>query len=300
MTTDTWRSIAVVVDPLQKSHPALQKAAALAARCGARLTLLSTFVLPQPMAHAALTSAGGLVAAAIRDRRRRLEKLATALRRRGLRVQCVVEWDHPEHEAVVRHVLAARPDLLVAATSHHNRLVRWILSNTDWELIRSCPCPLWLVRSGKLPKKPNLLVAVDPGHADARRSQIDGRLLGAAQVFVRNFGGTISLVHADDPDDSRIAAVERLADRHGVPAPRRYVFPGQATRVLPEAVWHVGADILLLGAVSRSRLAQPGMGQSFIGTTAERVIDRVECDIFVVKPVGYRSPVSRRRPRLPD
>ena len=73
-----------------------------------------------------------------------------------------------------------------------------------------------------------------------------------------------------------------------------YVFPGEATRVLPEAVWHVGADILLLGAVSRSRLDQP-----FIGTTAERVIDRVECDVFVVKPVGFRSPVSRRRTRLP-
>jgi universal stress protein E len=133
----------------------------------------------------------------------------------------------------------------------------------------------------------------------ARRSQLDGRLLRAAQVFARNFGGTISIVHADDPQDSRIGAVLRLAARYGVPAANSYVFPGQAIRVLPEAVWHVGADILLLGAVSRSRLGQPLMGQPFIGTTAERVIDRVECDVFVVKPVGYRSPVTRRRPRLP-
>ena len=294
MPSCPWKSIAVVVDPLQKNHPALQKAAALAARCGARLTLLNTFVLPQPMADVALISARELIDAALRDRRRRLEKLATPLRKRGLRVQCVVEWDHPEHEAVVRHVLAARPDLLVAETSHHNRLVRWILSNTDWELIRSCPCPLWLVRSGALPKKPNLLVAVDPGHVHARRTQLDSRLLGAAQNLVENFGGAISIIHADDVQDSRIDAVERLASRSGVLPANRYVFPGPATRVLPEAVWHVGADILVLGAVSRSRLDQP-----FIGTTAERVIDRVECDVFVVKPVGYRSPVSRRRPRLP-
>lgn len=88
--------------------------------------------------------------------------------------------------------------------------------------------------------------------------------------------------------------MERLANRHGVLPAHRYVFPGEASRVLPEAVLHVGADILLLGAVSRSRLDQP-----FIGTTAERVIDRVECDVFVVKPVSFRSPVSRHRPRLP-
>lgn len=294
MPSSPWRSIAVVVDPLQKTHPALQKAAALAARCGARLTLLNTFVLPQPMADVARISARELVAAALRDRRRKLEKLAASLRRRGLRVRCVVEWDHPQHEAVVRHVLAARPDLLVAETSHHNRLVRWILSNTDWELIRSCPCPLWLVRGGALPKKPSLLVAVDPGHPQARRSQLDSRLLRAAQTLVQNFGGTISIIHADSVQDSRIDAVERLANRYGVPSANRYVFPGEATRVLPEAVWHVGADILLLGAVSRSRLQQP-----FIGTTAERIIDRVECDLFVVKPVGYRSPVSRKRPRIP-
>ena len=298
MPSSPWRSIAVVVDPLQKTHPALQKAAALAARCGARLTLLNTFVLPQPMADVARISAREIIDAALRDRRRKLEKLAAGLRRgkgrRGLRVQCVVEWDHPEHEALVRYVLAARPDLLVAETSHHNRLVRWILSNTDWELIRGCPCPLWLVRGGALPKKPSLLVAIDPGHAHARRSQLDSRLLGAAQTLVQNFGGTISIIHADDVQNSRIDAVERLANRYGVLPANRYVFPGEATRVLPEAVWHVGADILLLGAVSRSRLEQP-----FIGTTAERVIDRVECDVFVVKPVGYRSPVSRRRPRLP-
>ena len=294
MPTSPWRSIAVVVDPLQKAHPALQKAAALAARCGARLTLLNTFVLPQPMTGVARISPRQIIDAALRDRRRKLETLAASLRKRGLRVSCVVEWDHPEHEAVVRYVLAARPDLLLAETSHHNRLVRWILSNTDWELIRSCPCPLWLVRSGTLPKKPDLLVAVDPGHVHARRSQLDSRLLGAARTLVENFGGTISIIHADSAQDSRIDAVERLARRFGVPPANRYVFPGEATRVLPEGVWRVGADILLLGAVSRSRLEQP-----FIGTTAERVIDRVECDVFVVKPVGYRSPVSRRRPRLP-
>ncbi len=294
MPAGSWKSIAVVVDPLQKVHPALQKAAVLAESSGARLTLLNTFVMPQPTANVAGISASEIIDSALRERRRKLEALAVTLRRRGLRVQCVVEWDYPEHEAVVRYVLAARPDLLVAETSHHNRLVRWILSNTDWELIRSCPCPLWLVRGGALPKKPKVLVAVDPAHVQAGRSRLDTRLIGAAQALVASIGGTISIIHADDVEHSRIDAVERLGNRHGILPANRYLFPGEATRVLPEAVWHVGADILLLGAVSRSRLGQP-----FIGTTAERVIDRVECDVFVVKPVGYRSPVSRHRPRLP-
>jgi len=294
MPSSSMRAITVVVDPLQKAHPALQKAAALAAASGARLTLLNTFVLPQPMADVARISARAIVDAALRDRRRQLEALAAGLRRRGLTVRCTVEWDYPQHEAVVRHVLDERPDLLVAETSHHSRIVRWILSNTDWELIRSCPCPLWLVRGGKLPKQPKLLVAVDPAHEHATRSRLDTRLLAAAEQLTSYIGGTVALVHADDPANSSLGAVERLGKRHNVAPSRRYVIPGDTTRVLPAVVKSFGADILLLGAVSRSRLGQP-----FIGTTAERLIDRVECDVFVVKPAGYRSPVSRRRPRVP-
>ena len=148
----------------------------------------------------------------------------------------MVEWDYPQHEAVVRHVLATRPDLLVAETAHHSRIARWILSNTDWELIRSCPCPLWLVRGGRLPKKPQLLVAVDPGHEQAGHSRLDARLLEAARRLVDNIGGTIGIVHADDPQASQIDAVERLGKRHGVAPARRYVIPGDTTRVLPAVV----------------------------------------------------------------
>lgn len=289
-----WRSIAVVVDPQQKRHPALQKAAALAAASGARLTLVNTFVLPQPMADVARISARELVSAALRDRRRQLEKLAAGIRRRGLKVDCVVEWDHPQSEAVVRHVLANRPDLLVAETVQHGVLARWILSNTDWELIRSCPCPLWLVRSGRLPAKPRLLVAVDPAHGQASRTRLDARLLEAAHQLTGTLGGTVAMVHADDRRASQVEAVERLARRHAVLPARRHVVPGEPVKVLPQVVADTGADILLMGAVSRSRAGQP-----FIGTTAERLIDRVECDVFVVKPVGYRSPVQRKKPRLP-
>ena len=220
---------------------------------GARLTLLSTFVLPQPMVDVGRISAREIVNAAIRDRRQKLEKLAAGLRRRGLKVKCVVEWDYPQHEAVVRHVLTARPDLLIAESGRHGRIARWILSNTDWELIRSCPCPLWLVRSGTLPKKPRLLVAVDPGHADARRSRLDSRLLGAAQALVGYVGGTMAIVHADDASDSQIDAVERLANRHHVPAANRYVIPGNTTRVLPE----VAEDGQGRHPAARRRVTQP-------------------------------------------
>lgn len=289
-----WRSITVVIDLEAKTHPALKKAALLADRAGARLTLLNTFVLPQPMADVARISARELISAALRDRRRQLDKLAGPLRRRGLRVDCVVEWDHPRSEAIVRHVFSTRPDLLVAETTRHGPLARWILSNTDWELIRTCPCPLWLVRGARLPARPKLLVAVDPGHGQAGPTRLDARLMEAARTFTGAVGGTVAIGHADDRRASQLDAVERLASRHAIPPARRYVVPGEPIRVLPAMVAGIGADVLVLGAVSRSRVGEP-----FIGTTAERLVDKVDCDLFVVKPAGYRSPVPRRPARRP-
>jgi universal stress protein E len=44
-----------------------------------------------------------------------------------------------------------------------------------------------------------------------------------------------------------------------------------------------------MGAVSRS-----GLKRLFVGSTAERMIDHLGCDVLVLKPAGFKSPVSRR------
>jgi hypothetical protein len=50
-----------------------------------------------------------------------------------------------------------------------------------------------------------------------------------------------------------------------------------------------GTAIVIMGAVSRSAIVR-----LFIGNTAERALDRLSCDVLVVKPRGFRSSVERR------
>jgi universal stress protein E len=63
--------------------------------------------------------------------------------------------------------------------------------------------------------------------------------------------------------------------------------------VLPRLVATRKVDVLIMGAVSRSLLERP-----VIGSTAERIIDHVDCDVFIVKPAGFRTPVERGRRKL--
>jgi len=50
------------------------------------------------------------------------------------------------------------------------------------------------------------------------------------------------------------------------------------------------AGIVVMGAISRS-----GLKRLFIGNTAERLLDVIECDVLIVKPRRFASHVQRRR-----
>ena len=56
---------------------------------------------------------------------------------------------------------------------------------------------------------------------------------------------------------------------------------GDARQLIPEFAERCRASLVVMGAVSRSRLRQ-----LLIGSTAESVLDRLECDVLVVKPAA--------------
>ncbi len=314
MSSVHWTNILVAIgDPFAEVQHGLAKAVAIANRCGATLTLFNAFMVPQMVPPSAYESSEAVLAAAIRERQDRLRRLARKFRASS--AKCVVRWDYPSHEAIVRQVLRSKPDLLVTESRRHRRLARLVLANTDWELIRSCPCPLWFVRSAQLPRRPKLLVAVDPGHAHAKPARLDGLLLRSAQGLVQQLGGSIDMLHAYEAplgvvrgvlrkaakqtgralelSEAAVRGVQKLAQTHAIDAPRCHVEEGAADAVIESSVQRLATDVLVMGAVSRGRLAAP-----IIGNTAERVIDHVDCDVFVVKPAGFETQVTQRAPTL--
>jgi universal stress protein E len=57
---------------------------------------------------------------------------------------------------------------------------------------------------------------------------------------------------------------------------------GAAAEVLPRVAESLGAALVVMGAVSRCRLQEV-----FLGSTAERVLDRIGCDLLVVKSADF-------------
>jgi len=64
----------------------------------------------------------------------------------GLKVTPHSNLDYPPHEAIIRRAIKTRADLVIVATRTRGLTGRILLRNTDWELIRQCPCPVLLVK----------------------------------------------------------------------------------------------------------------------------------------------------------
>ncbi len=86
-------------------------------------------------------------------------------------------------------------------------------------------------------------------------------------------------------------AVAALGRGGGAPAGEPVLLRGAAVETLPGFAEVEGLDVLALGAVSRGRLYE-----ALVGATAERLLERVPCDVLVVKapaPAARRAPAGR-------
>ena len=307
-----------VVDPTAEDQPALARAAWLAAATGAALHLVICYY-NEYLAGNRLFDAESLGKAreqVLGSYRKRLEKLAKPIRAEGLAVETTVTWDHPLHEAIVRHAEETGADVVFKDTHHHSAISRAILTNTDWNLIGTCGAPLWLVKPNNVPKKPVLVAAIDPMNANDKPAALDDEILDIGKAVSDATGGDLHVFHSYDP---RIAVASATANAyipvslpfeeiekemraqhearfrevteyHHVPPDRTHLVSGIAHEELPELAEKLHASVVVMGAVSRNRLKR-----LFIGATAERTLEHLPCDLLIVKPDWFHTPVDMHR-----
>jgi universal stress protein E len=303
--------ILAIIDPTSDVQPGLEKARLLAQRSGAMLELFVCDFDPalsgRPFPDTARLRE--LREEFVEERLEFLDELADEIRSGGLQVETHVHWDNPVHRGVLRRVQESSPDLVVKDTHHHSVIRRTLLTNTDWSLIRSCPAPLLLAKPREWPERPRILAALDPEHVGDAAATLDHVILEAAELLAGRLDGEVHAVHAFLPaallaavtgagalpyaagtdvagivqrERERIAAVlSAVAAAHALPPGRIHLEQGSAVDLLPRVAGSLPADLLVMGAVSRSRLQE-----LFVGSTAELVLDRLPCDVLVVKPSG--------------
>jgi universal stress protein E len=243
--------------------------------------------------------------------RSRLERVARRLRRAGLKVTVSVAWDYPAYEAVIREACRIGAGLIVAEQHAGRHFAAGLLHLNDWELLRRSPMPVLLVRRAGPYRRPVVLAAVDPDHTYVKPARLNQQILRLGAYVARALGGTLHAGYAYVPLpltafsggalsdqevmglESRAARAARAKLRHTVravdlPRNRQHVLDRHPVDAIAQLAARLGSAVVVMGAISRS-----GVSRLLIGNTAERLLDRLGCDLLIVKPPGLVKPPPR-------
>jgi universal stress protein E len=310
------RILVAVKDPAARSLPAVTKATQLAGALGAQLHLFHAI---DACVYADAMGSQARLQELQADERaqylQRLGRIAARARLHGPAVSATAEWDFPVYEAIIREATRIGAGLIVAERHAGRHIAPGLLGIADWELLRLSPLPVLLVKRPRPYHRPLLLAALDPTHAFAKPAKLDGEILALGQLFSQALRGKLHAVHAYDPLLASVTAaagtaglrVQRAAAAQAhsaldaalrssdIPAARRHLVGRHPIDAVLDVGRELRADIVVMGAVSRS-----GLKRLFIGNTAEELLDRLPCDLLVVKPPQFtgRVPGSRRGMRL--
>jgi universal stress protein E len=303
------KNILVIVDPTATTQPAVAKAMQLAKLLNSNVELFVCDYRSGLEAPTAERARANL----LEHRRALLEELAVPHRKLGINVSVDVAFDNPLHEGLLRKIIKSHVDLVVKDTHYHNLVRRTLITNTDWHLIRSSPTPLLLVKPTHWSPHLRTLAAVDPGHLADKPAALDHEICEWSATLASAMRGEAHAVHMyfpsalliasaaatgmpitvatgaeqqmiEDERRTRMKMVQEITTPYGIPPDRIHLMLGSAVDLLAEEAERVRADVVVMGAVSRSRLKQ-----IFIGNTAERVLDHLPCDVLIVKPLEFAS-----------
>ena len=273
----------------------IDRAAKLAAGCGARLELFHDLATPIYIDTVAGTgkSVDTLTRAARAHALRQLERLAEPLRARGLKVSTAAVWDFPPYEAVIRRAAAIKADLIVVHKQGHHRLPA-LLGYTDWELLRASPVPVLLIKNARYRGRAPVLAAVDPQHAAAGSVGLERRILHNAGALAGALRAPLHAVQVltpwVSPGAKRRTALTGLTRGAAIKPAHAHLLVGDPDALLPATARRLRAGAVVMGMMSRR-----GLKRMFIGNSAERLLDDMHCDVLVVKPPRFAVRVPRTR-----
>lgn len=316
-----FKLLLVIVDAEKDASYALQRAEQIARRSGAEIELFAS-CYNEHLAGNRLFSSSKLVKAReamVEATVAKLETIAEPLREQGITVTTFATWERPGHEVIGKRVAERGASLVIGDCEFHTAISRAIFSFDDWQLIRTCPSSVLLVKRRKLRDgKLSVWAAVDPMQRHEKPESLDRKILKVARDLAQTTGGTLDVVHTYDPAAALAAAAgpavmpamlpaeeiaENMRDEHlkhlleltdsvGIDRKRVHNVCGSARTELPRAVIRNKADVLVMGAVART-----GLDKLIFGSSAEKLLDHVPCDILVVKPDELIGTLKSQKPR---
>jgi universal stress protein E len=315
------KKITAVVNTAASEHPAIDRARLYAHAFNTEIEFYSGYpalslVGRQFIENTPLDAAREQL---IEEHNKILKSHAEPLRADGLTVTTYSGCASPVYENLLIRLKKTSCDLLIHGVDFGNGLDRCLLGMGHWEIARLAHCPLPLTANRPYADRPTILAAVDPLHEHDKPATLDTKLLWLVQLLAKKFDGKLKAFHsvqvrttyAQDPEIDAIPAtvatpelleeimsfhrdqLEKLTSQFDLDDADVMLRQGAPDSELLKICDQGNIDMVLMGVISRSLIER-----AVIGDTAERVLNRLPCDVLLIKPDAFAGS-DRQIVRLP-
>lgn len=246
------------------------------------------------------------------EEQRDLQKFVTTIQQAGIQTASKTIVGIPFIE-IIREVMQNQYDLVMMTAEGKRGLKQTLLGNTSLHLMRKCPCPVWVIKPGQPNHNRRILAAVDLVPDDKERIALARKIMDLATSLARLGHDQLLILHAwslfgesilrgragvSDEEIENLLIEAKTSHRdcltellENIPLDEIkfevYLLKGNAGTLIPEFAQAKAVDLIVMGTLSRT-----GIAGFFIGNTAEKVLQQVDCSILAVKPEGFVSPVK--------
>jgi universal stress protein E len=308
-----FKKILFINDGKTGSAAALERAVNLAKTNRALLTVAEVLEELPKETKASIKSKyiNGFEKITIRESTERLDRLIAPIRKDGVEVTSKVLRGTPFLE-IIREVLRNNHDLVMLSPRRKVKLKEILFGSRIMHLMRKCPCPVWAIKPTERKKYARILAAVDPVAFYDERNALDIKIMELATSLAEPEGSELHVLNCWTPvpvnilrsrSTLRSSEIDKLVHHIHKTHKMRFgqllsrfdlddiahkvhllkVGPGE---LIAELVKKKGIELVVMGTVCRT-----GPAGFFIGNTAERVFQQVDCSVLAVKPDGFVTPV---------
>lgn len=317
-----FANILVVADAGQAASTVLERALTLATNNQAAVTLVDIVELVprgMRMSHTAVILEE-LIDVAIAEKLEQLEQTAKAVAKRRVDITTKVLVGKPFLE-IIKQVLRNEYDLVIKCVEPTESPRNALFGSTDMNLMRKCPCPVWIIKPSDRDHYRRILAAVDQDAEDTQRDALNRPILEMSAALALAESSELHIVHAwglsgesflrsprmhhtkaevdamvAEEEGTRRQWLQRLLEEYGGAEakeaidylmPQLHLVEGPARQVVPMKARELDVDLLVMGTVARTGI--PGF---IMGNTAESILSQIDCSVLTIKPPGFVSPVS--------
>lgn len=296
--------ILVDMDPTIDQQPALAKALTLAKKFNASIELFLA------VHHSDLTSKWvtqehsekEVIASYLKTKQRWLDSYVSDVVDANIEVSTDVRWFKPVYQGIIDKVNEGNIDLVVKATHCHPTINKLFFTPNDWHLLQSCPVPLLLTKASSPDEYQHVMAAVDPHQS--KPENINTVILDTSIALSDTIGATPHVAHCYEPiglelwqdigvgvygldvqsfdykgytkqlKEHHEAEFNELTKGYAFSDENKHLESGIAQNLLLDIVEQHNIDLMVIGSHQHSGL---------LGSTAEKILDEVQCDILAVK-----------------